>query len=229
MTGIFELLFKFRPLLYERGTIEFRPFWPPYVTWVLIALALAGSYLLYRRTAGVLSLSWRHGLSALRAAAFLVLILLLSRPVLTVHSVIPQKNFVAVAYDSSKSMEIRDGSGGQSRLQVQQQLLRQDDNPLLDALAAKFKLRFFRFSKSAQRTEGFVDPPRHGNITDLEKTLDSVADELATAPIAGIVLVTDGADNRSDNLDAAAASCVRAIFRCMPSASGLPVFHVTSR
>ena len=42
MTAIFELLFKYRPLLYERGTIAFDPYWPPYVTWILLAGALAG-------------------------------------------------------------------------------------------------------------------------------------------------------------------------------------------
>jgi uncharacterized membrane protein len=205
MAEIFELLFKYRLLLFERGTIEFRPFWPPYITWLLIAGAIAGSYLLYRRTAGVLSFSWRSGLSALRAAVFLILILMLLRPVLCVHSVIPQKNFVAVAYDLSKSMEIRDGAQAQSRLDIEQQFLRQRDNPLLEELAAKFKLRFFRFSNSAHRTEGFDRVSRHGNITDLEKTLSQVVGEMATAPIAGVVLVTDGADNHSTNLDSVAA------------------------
>ena len=70
----------------------------------------------------------------------------------------------------SKSMEIRDGAQKRSRLEMERQLLRPDNNPVLEALAAKFKLRFFRFSRSAERARRFRDAPRHGNITDLERT-----------------------------------------------------------
>ncbi len=205
MTAIFEWLFKYRPLLYERGTLAFHPLWPAYVTWIMVAAAIVGSYLLYRRLARILPRSSRYTLAGLRAGAFLLVIFLFLQPVLRLRSVIPQKNFVAVAYDLSKSMEIRDGTRGQSRLEIEQHLLRPTDNPLLRELAAKFRLRFFRFSNSAERTEAFENVLRHGNITNLERSLNQVAGELATTPIAGIVLITDGADNRSTNLDAAAA------------------------
>lgn len=204
MTAIFEWLFKYRLLLYERGTITFQPPWPAYTTWILIAGAIVGSFFIYRRFAGILPSSWRYAFAALRTVSFLIVILMLSRPVLRVHSVIPQKNFVAIAYDSSKSMEIKDGTGGQSRLEMEQTLLRPADNALLTSLGEKFKLRFFRFSGSAERTESFADAASHGDLTDLEKSLNQISVELATAPVAGIVLITDGADNHSKNLDAAA-------------------------
>ncbi len=200
MTTIFELLFKYRPLLYQRGHVSFHPLWPAYVSWLLLAVALFASYALYSRS--VLPGRWRYGLAGLRACSFLILLFLLSHPVLHLRSVIPQKNFVAVAYDLSKSMEIRDGPEGQSRLEIEQRLLRPEANPLLKELAAKFKLRFFRFSKTADRAAAFGDIPHHGEITDFERTLRQITGELATAPIAGIVLVTDGADNHSTNLDA---------------------------
>jgi uncharacterized membrane protein len=203
MTAIFEFLFKYRPLLYEKGDIVFHPLWSWYVSWILAAAAIAASYMLYRRSA--LPDRWRYGLSGLRAAAFLVVLFLFLQPALRLRSVIPQKNFVAVAYDLSRSMEIRDGSGGRSRLEVERDLLRSEANPFLTNLAAKFKLRFFNFSKSAERTGSFTDVTRHGEVTDLERTLTQISGELATAPVAGIVLVTDGADNRSANLDATAA------------------------
>jgi uncharacterized membrane protein len=205
MTAIFEWFFKYRPLLYERGTISFQPLWPDYVTWILIAAAIAGSFLLYRRLAGNLPVPWRYTLACLRAASFLVVLLLLLRPVLRLHSVIPQKNFVAIAYDSSRSMEIKDGPRGQSRLQLEQAILRPVDNNLLAQLTAKFRLRFFRFSGSAERTEAFADLSSHGGITDLERSLNQISNELASAPVAGVVLITDGADNRSKNLEATAA------------------------
>jgi uncharacterized membrane protein len=216
MSAIFAWLFKYRPILFEKGTLALRPLWPSWVTIILIAVALGGAYWLYRRSAKVLPTSWRYGLACLRAAIFLILILILLRPVLVLHSVIPQQNFVAVAYDASKSMEVRDGAQGKSRLEIERQLL-QPSNPLLKDLAAKFKLRLFRFAGSADRTGAYEEMPRHGNITDLEKSLDQVVGDLASAPLAGIVLITDGADNHSANLDTMAAR-----FR----AGNIPVYSI---
>ncbi len=200
MTALFEFLFKYRPFVYEKGTLAFRPFWPPYVTWLLVLAAIVGSYLLYRRIAGALPASWQYTLAGLRAVAFLILILLLIQPVLVLNTVVPQKSFVAVVYDMSKSMEIRDGADGQSRIEAAKNLLRPVDNPLLEGLNEKFKLRFFRFSNTAERAASFEDIPHHGNITNLERTLNQVVAELSAVPLAGIVLVTDGADNHSVDL-----------------------------
>jgi uncharacterized membrane protein len=205
MNGIFELLFKYRPLLYEKGTISFHPLWSPSLLWIALALALAGACWVYWKTKGVVPDSWRYRFTALRAGAFFVVVLLFSQPVLRLRSVVPQQNFVAVAYDLSKSMEIRDGAQGKSRLEIEQALLRPAGSRLLNDLAAKFKLRFFHFSNSAQHSESFQDMPRHGGGTDLEKSLDQIVTEMATVPLAGIVLVSDGADNRSADLDKAAA------------------------
>jgi len=205
MTAVFEFLFKYRPFLYEKGTLALRPYWPWFVTLLMAASAVAAAYFLYRRTAGVLPSGVRVALSGLRAVGLLVLLVIFLQPVLILHSVIPQRSFVAVAYDLSKSMEIHDRAESQSRLDIEKHLLRPAGNPLLDELGRKFKVRFFRFSNSAERVAGFEDLPRHGNITDLERTLGQIVGELGTAPISGVVLVTDGADNHSANLTAAAA------------------------
>ncbi|MBN1569134.1 MAG: hypothetical protein JXA73_14890 [Acidobacteria bacterium] len=217
MAELFEFLFKYPPLLYQRGTIVLYPLVPSYVLGCIAAAAMAGSYMLYRRSARVLPHTWRLGLSALRGTAFLIALFLFLRPTLRLHSAIPQMNFVAVACDASRSMEIRDSPRGQMRRDIEQQILRPDDNPLLTELAAKFKLRYFSFSKSAERVNGFEAVTQRGSGTDLEKTLNQIANELAATPLAGIVLFTDGADNRSANLDAVAAQ-----FR----ARSLPVYTV---
>lgn len=204
MEWIFEILFKYRLFLFERGTISLRPPWP---VWVFLLLALAGcaaSYVLYRRAARALPASVRYFLAGLRALAILILIVIFLQPVLILHSVIPQKSFVAVAYDMSKSMEVHDGPEGQSRLDVEKMLLKPEGNPLLEQLAQKFKVRYFRFAGTADRAQGFEDQPRHGNFTNLTRTLDQIAAELGNAPVSGIVLITDGGDNRSPNLDATA-------------------------
>jgi uncharacterized membrane protein len=217
MTAIFEWLFKYRPLLYERGTIDFQPLWPWYISWILVAAALAGSWLLYRRSSAVLSNAWRWGLTALRACAFLVVLLILAQPVLRLYSVVPQQNFVAVAYDFSKSMDIRDEAGSRSRLDEVKQILRPADNPLLEALESKFKLRYFRFSGSAERSESFPEDSRRGDFTDLQQSLERILEELATVPLAGIVLMTDGADNHSNDLEGIISRL---------RAHGIPVYSV---
>ncbi len=217
MTALFGFLFKYRPLVYQKGVLAFRPPWPGYVSIILIGAAVLGAYLVYRRAAGAVSPRWRLVLSALRAGAFLLLILIFLQPVLVLHSVIPQQSFVAIAYDLSKSMEIRDEPGAQTRLDIEKGLLRSTGNPLLEGLARKFKLRYFRFAGGADRAAGFEDQPRHGEMTDLQRALEQVAGELGSVPLSGIVLLTDGADNRSANLSAMAAE-----FR----ARGIPVYPV---
>lgn len=204
MNALFELLFSYRPVLFEKGTIVFHPLWPGYVYWGLAACALAGAYWLYRRTNQVLPWLWQAGLMSLRATAFLVLLVILLQPTLVLHSVLPQKTFVAVAYDTSKSMEIQDGPGKLSRMEIVKDLLRPEGNEFLDALAAKFQVRFFGFSMAARRSSGFETPLRLGSVTDLERALSQAVAELGTAPVSGIILMTDGADNHSADLSAAA-------------------------
>jgi uncharacterized membrane protein len=224
MTSIFAFLFKYRPFLFERGTLALRPPWPLVLTIVLVALALVASYYLYRRGARTLPRSWQFALAGLRAVPLLVLIAIFLQPVLILHSVIPQKSFVAVAFDLSKSMEIHDGSAGQSRLDAVKELLRPAGNPLLDELSRKFKVRYFRFSGVADRVEQFQDQPRHGNLTDLARTLDQVTGELGNAPISGIVLITDGADNHSGDLNATAAQLRARNVPVYPIGIGSPSF-----
>ncbi len=205
MTEIFEFFFKYRPLVYQKGAFAFQAPWPAALTWVLLAAAIVLSWLLYRQTAAVFTPRWRALFLLLRAVPLLLLIFIFLQPVLLLKSVIPQKGHVAIAYDVSKSMEIEDGPGGESRLDQVRNLLTPGMHPFLDELGRKFQLRFFRFSGQAERVAGFEDLPRRGNITSIEQVLNRVAEEMSDVSLAGIVLVTDGADNRSTGLAAAAA------------------------
>ncbi len=224
METIFEFLFKYRPFLFEKGKLVLEPPWPGYVTWVLAGGALVFSYLLYRRMAAVLPVGWRFALVSLRSLALLILLAIFLQPVLVLHTVIPQKSFVAIAYDVSKSMEIRDGAEGQSRIEIVKHLLRPVGNPTVDELGKKFKIRHFRFSNSAERVSSFEDLPRHGNVTNFERTLSQIVAELGNAPISGIVLITDGADNRSGNLAATAAQLRARNIPVYPVGIGSPDF-----
>ncbi len=204
MLALFEFFFKYRPLLFQKGSIVLHPPWPWYATLVLAVLALGVPYVIYRRTAGIVPFMRRLALSGLRAAFLLVLLLISLQPTLVLHSVLPQQSFLAVAYDSSKSMEIRDGTGGTSRLDEVKRILNPAGNPLVAALSGKFKLRFFRFSSTAERTASFEDASKHGNVTSLDHVLDQIAGELNSVPVSGIVLLTDGADNHASDMTATA-------------------------
>ncbi len=224
MTALFEALFKYRPLVYEKGTLAFRPPWPWPVTLFLAVAACLGAYLVYRSSATILPGRWRGLLTGLRAAFLLVLLLIFLQPVLILHSVVPQKSFVAVLYDLSKSMEIHDEPGGLSRLDIEKNLLRSTGGSLPEALAKRFKVRFFRFSAGAERATGFADIPHHGNVTDVGRSLEQVTAELGGVPLSGVVLITDGADNHSADLAGTAARLKARNIPVYPVGIGTPDF-----
>ncbi len=224
MTAVFEALFKYRPLVYEKGTLAFRPPWPWSVTLLLALIACLGAYLIYRGAAGVLPYRWRSLLAGLRGFFLLILLVMFLQPVLILRSVLPQKSFVAVVYDLSKSMEIRDEQGGQSRLDIEKDLLQPAAGSLSEVLAKRFKLRFFRFSGTAERAAGFADVPHHGDLTDVARSLEQVTGELGGAPVSGIVLVTDGADNHSVDLADTASRLRARNIPVYPVGIGMPEF-----
>jgi uncharacterized membrane protein len=205
MESVFELLFKYRPLVYERGSFAFSPPWPVAVTWVFVAVAMALAWFLYRGARHLAMFPWRILLMTMRCLALLTVLVLLLQPVLTLPVVTPQRSFVAVAYDVSRSMEIRDAAGSRSRLDAVRELLEPAAGSLVPDLATRFKLRYFRFSSEAERTPAFEAQAKRGSHTNLEHSIDQMLSELGSVPVAGIVLLTDGADNRSPNLGALAA------------------------
>ncbi|MDH3479967.1 MAG: hypothetical protein OEO20_16855, partial [Gemmatimonadota bacterium] len=190
---LFSFLFKYRPIVFERGDLGFGSPWP---AWVLAAVALAllalavVPYLRTRR----LERRDRVILASLRAAAFAILVLCLARPLLVVATVVPQQNFLGILVDDSRSMRIVDHAGS-PRSEFVSEHFGPDGSPLLSALAERFKLRFFRFSESAQRVSDASDFGFAGRRTDLGGAIAAAQRELAAVPLAGLVLVSDGAEN----------------------------------
>jgi uncharacterized membrane protein len=194
--SLFQLLFKYRPVMFERGTLGFD--WPlPAV--VLVPLGLAAGLLgvwLYRRSAAGLSSRDRWVLGALRAVAVIVVVTCLSRPVLAVSRAIEQRNVVGVVVDDSRSMRIPDYNGS-ARGDFATQVFGGPDSALFKALSEKFQLRFFRTSGAGGRTNTLAQGPLNGARTHLVTALLRAEEELAGAPVAGMILVSDGADNTS--------------------------------
>jgi uncharacterized membrane protein len=196
LESAFEFLFKYRPLLFEKGRLVLGSPGGAALLLAVAAVAAAGSYATTR--AGTRRVD-RLVLAALRTAAFLVVLFCLCRPSLVLATVVPQQSFLGVLLDDSESMRIADTGEPRSAF-VNRAFGR--DAPLLRALAERYKLRLFRFSESADRLEAASQLGFEGHQTSLARALETAGQELSSVPLAGLVLVTDGADNGEASLDA---------------------------
>jgi uncharacterized membrane protein len=212
---IVETLFKYRPAVFAQGTIAFDP---PVAVSVMVggglvaAIVTIGAYLRRSELIG----RERAALAALRIAAIAVLVFALHRPVLRLSTVVPQQNFLGVLVDDSRSMTIGDAGAG-TRADALTQLLDADEGALIPALQERFKLRTFRFSDRTRRLGSVEELGHDGARTELGGALSQAARELAGVPLAGLVVLTDGADNGEGVLDDAVRELV---------ASGVPVYAV---
>ena len=194
MERLFELLFKYRPVVFERGSLGFD--WPvPSIVLIPLGLiAVAIGAWLYRQSSSGLTTRDKWILGGLRTAAIVIAVTCLARPVLAVSRAIEQRNVVGVVVDDSRSMRIAD-HGSATRGDYAHQVFGGPDSTLFKALAEKFQLRFFRTSGAGGRSETLGDTPLNGSRTHLATSLLRAEEELAGAPVAGMVVISDGADN----------------------------------
>ncbi len=191
-------LFKYPPYLYRRGQLSLAPVLPGPV--LIGALVVAVGVLVFalrglrtsapRRDRAVLAL--------LRGAALLVLFVCLLRPVLLLSRAVPQRNVLGILLDDSRSMQLADLSGG-TRLDAVRQAFG-DSAELTRKLGDRFILRYFRFGADAGAVRGPGGLRGTAARTDLAAALDAAREELAGVPVAGLIMVTDGADNSGSDL-----------------------------
>lgn len=162
------------------------------VAGVLAVLAIA--VVSYRKTTRPLSRPWKAGFIALRSASLLLLGLLLLEPTVLVSEVVPQETYLAVLVDDSQSMGIRDHSNLPSRHEQSVDLLYGREN-IIERLGENFQVRTYRFSDIAQRLVGPEVLDQKGGRSALGLGINQVMSELASFPLAGMVVVSDGADN----------------------------------
>ena len=193
--SLFTLLFKYPPYVFERGRFVLGSPWPAAAV-LLLGLAAAGWG--YARARGA-PVALRAGLALARGAAFAVAAFCLWRPGLVLQTAVPQQSFVGVLLDDSRSMRIVDGDQARSGF-VTGAL--GADGPLLAGLAARFKVRLFRFAEATERLEQAADLGFDGGGTHLPRALERARQELSAVPLSGLVVVTDGADNgRAGEID----------------------------
>ena len=196
MSEIFEFLFKYRPILFQEGEVSLLSPWPLPVVIGIAALLGVPALLTYLRARGRSSALDRGILLALRAGTLSIVFLIVMQPGLVLTSVVPQRNFLAVLVDDSRSMTI-DDADGTSRAE-KAAALADPQSPLMQELAERFTLRYFRFSSSTSRLGSLDEMTFDGSGTRLGSALSYAHDELQGVPVSGLVVISDGGDNSDE-------------------------------
>jgi uncharacterized membrane protein len=199
LDAIFRLLFNYRPVVFQQGEFRLAPTTGSYVAAAIVVAVVALTILTYRSARAKSPARHRAVLVVLRLATLALVLLCLFRPVLVVKAAVPQQNFLGIVIDDSRSMQIADVNG-QARSAFVRQNVIGPEAATLKALSSRFVLRNFRFSSTAQRMASPNDLTFGGAQTKLGAALDGARQELAGLPLAGLVVVTDGADTTDGEL-----------------------------
>ncbi len=219
----FELLFKYSPYIFRQGTFVLSAAWP---SMALAAVLLVGGILAvvrYRKVGGKSRPIDRIVLASLRTLVLVILLICLLQPALVVSVAIPQENFVGILIDNSQSMQIADRDE-LPRSEFVAQAFGAEGTELLDALSESFKLRFFSFSDLLERVDGVESLTYAGHQTYLGMAMDGARQELASVPLAGLILVSDGADNALGGLSDSIQSLRAASVPVFPIGLGIERF-----
>jgi uncharacterized membrane protein len=216
---VFDFLFKYSSYVYQQGELVFAAGWPARIAALVLAGAAVPLVLGYFRVRGKSTGVDRGVLTTLRIAILATVLVLLLQPSLVVETAVPQENFVGIVIDDSRSMRITDygGEGVSARSDFVAETFGDPAGDLMSALGERFKLRFFRFSDSAERLESIDQLTYAGEQTRIGPALDFAHQELAAVPLSGLVVVTDGADNSLEGMSASLQSL---------RANSVPVFPV---
>ncbi len=215
MSWLFNLLFKYPAFVFRQGDFTFATSRTGMLVLTLVAAVAAASLITYRGIKSQGHPRERAVLVGIRLALLLLILFCLFRPSLILRAAVPQQNFLGVLIDDSRSMTIADTDEKPRTDFVQQQF--GEGGALAQALSQRFVLRYFRFSSSADRLGNASDLKYAGTSTRLGTALERARDELSGLPLAGLVLVTDGADTTAETLDESLASL---------KARQIPVFSV---
>ena len=199
MEALFSFFFKYRPLMFREGDVVFRTPWPVLLLVFLAAVAVFVAARSYSRPRGRADSRDRMVMGFLRGGALLVLLFALLQPTLVLTSTVPQRNFVGVLVDDSRSMTLP-GIDGQPRSAFLAEHFDEESGDLLKGLEERFAVRYFRFSSGTDRVELPSELSYEGTRTDLVGALDRAREELSSVPLSGLVVISDGADNSDRSL-----------------------------
>ena len=165
-------------------------YFPPWWSILLIALAVAvGVFLEYRRPLAPLSKVRHATLVALRVCTLTAIVVFILRPVVRLPPAGVRDTVVPVLVDISRSMRIADADG-QPRIARAAALLRFD---LLPALSRQYRTEIMTVGDSLE--PGSIDSlDARASQSDLSGALARVRERFRGQRVAGVLLVSDGAD-----------------------------------
>lgn len=215
LDALVELLFKYRPVVFERGEISFGTAGAARAIVLLVGVValIAAAALLTRQVRG--RPRDRAILGVLRVSAVVLLVLCLMQPQVVVAESASRGNLLAVLVDESRSMLVPD-EHGVSRADAVRALLAADSG-LLASLGNRFQLRLYGYGNDVRRVRSSADLDFSQPRTALANALESVAAELDGQPLAGMVVIGDGGDDAAGDL----ARSLRSL-----RARNVPVFTV---
>ncbi len=200
---MFDLLLKYPTGIYQKGQFVFLAPWP---VWVLAVCVLAAAGFLFwhiRGNHGSLRGARVIAIWALETSLVALLLLMLWRPALSVPTLKPQQNVVAILADDSRSMSIADANG--TREQAVKSLL---NSGLLKSLSDKFQVRLYEFGKDATRIDKPDRLTAERPASHIGDTLEQLLAESSSLPLGAVVVLSDGADN-SGGVDLQTISAIR--------------------
>ncbi len=110
----------------------------------------------------------------------------------------PGANYFAVMVDNSESMEIKDASG-QPRSRELMKLLDTEDRSWQAELGNDFQLRRYLFDSQLKSSHDYTDVDFKGKGSSLLTSLTELNSRFADRPLAGVIVLTDGAATDADN------------------------------
>lgn len=167
----------------------------------VVAILLAAAF--YRRAFGTLPAGKFAALLGLRAAAILLVVTLLFRPVLSYQASPSERPSLVFLLDTSASMSISDDAGGVSRFdRARERLVKWSGR-----LDRDFRLRIMVFAEQADLVEGtasLASLTPTGSATSFSRAMWAVSRQFSPKEVAAVVLLSDGIDNTAGNPVAAA-------------------------
>src|SRR5262245_35264392 len=199
---MFELLFKYPTSLFQKGQFVFLTPWP---VWLLVLAILAAAAALFwhvRRQRGLLTGLRPVVIWVLESCMVALILFLLWHPALSVATLRPQQNVVAVLVDDSRSMAMNDVNGG-TRLAAAKAML---ESGMLKSLSERFQVRLYKFGREPERIQKSEQATGLQPASRIGDTLERVLAESSSLPLGAVVLLSDGADNSGGiNLETIAA------------------------
>jgi len=192
---MFEFLFKYPASVFSKGTFVLLESWPMWILGLgVLAAAIFLGAIVRRQAAGFARMAGiRSGVVwLLQTLLVAVLLLMLWHPALSVATLRPQQNIVAIVVDDSGSMALTDESGGASRRAAALGVL---NSGLIQSLKDRFQVRLYRLSDHLERIDRLDQLTSAAPATHIGDSLKQVLADAASLPIGAVILASDGADN----------------------------------